>query len=90
MIINHTQQNIFVMKDRIKKVMARALEVPVTEITEHSSQDTIENWDSMRHMSLIVFLEREFDITIPDEEVGKMITFKFIEEIIKKCHEQRT
>ena len=67
--------------------MAKAFGVPKDQITEQSNQDTIESWDSIHHMHLIVFLEREFDITIPDEMVGKMISFKLIETVIQKCHE---
>ena len=41
-------------------------------------------------MHLIVFLEREFDITIPDEIVGNLISFKLIEATIQKCHGEST
>jgi len=70
--------------------MAKAFGVPVEQITDKSNQDTIENWDSLRHMHLIVFLEREFDITIPDEIVGNLISFKLIEATIQKCHGEST
>jgi acyl carrier protein len=77
------------MNERIKKVMARVFKVPEESITEQSNMDNTPDWDSIHHVQMIVFLEREFDITIPDEEVGKMITFKFIEEIINRCHAER-
>lgn len=75
------------MKNKIKEVMAKAFGVPADQITEQSNQDTIESWDSIHHIQMIVLLERAFDITIPDEEVGKMISFKLIESVINKCHE---
>jgi len=78
------------MNERIKAIMAKAFGVPVEQITDKSNQDTIENWDSLRHMHLIVFLEREFDITIPDEIVGNLISFKLIEATIQKCHGEST
>jgi acyl carrier protein len=34
---------------------------------------------------MIVFLEREFDIEIPDELVGKMINFELIKAVIDGC-----
>jgi acyl carrier protein len=34
---------------------------------------------------MIVFLEREFDIEIPDESVGKMINFELIKAVIDGC-----
>lgn len=65
--------------------MARAFEVPVEEITDHSSQDSIETWDSIHHIKMIVLLEREFDITIPDDKVGNIVSYKLIETIINGC-----
>lgn len=75
------------MKDRIKAVMAKAFQVPESDITEHSDMDSVENWDSMNHMQMILFLEREFGITIPDEIVGNMTNFKLIHEAILKYYE---
>jgi len=34
---------------------------------------------------MIVFLEREFDIVIPDEKVGNMINYKLINSVINEC-----
>lgn len=73
------------MSDSIKAVMAKAFEVPVESITEQSSQDNIETWDSLHHIKLIVFLERELDITIPDEKVGNMVSYKLIKTIVDEC-----
>ena len=32
--------------------------------------DTVEQWDSLRHMNLVLSIEDEFGITIPDEEAA--------------------
>ena len=73
------------IKDQIKLVMSLVFEVPYGKITEDSSPDNIESWDSLKHLNLILALEEEFDITIPDEEVGNIINFKLIELIIDEC-----
>jgi acyl carrier protein len=75
------------MNERIKKVMAKVFKTPIESITNQSNMDNTENWDSIHHVQMIVFLEREFDIIIPDEEVGNMISFKLIETEINKCYE---
>jgi acyl carrier protein len=68
--------------ERIKNTMSIVLEVPEASLNEDSSTDTIENWDSLRHLNLILGLEEEFDVTIPDEEVGNLTNFKLIESVI--------
>jgi len=75
------------MNERIKKVMARVFEMPIEKITDQSNMDNTSNWDSIHHVQMIVFLEREFDIVIPDEQVANMVSFKLIEAEIQKCHE---
>lgn len=76
------------MEDRIKKVMSAVFEVP--KIGEESTKDTIDTWDSLKHMNLVIALEDEFQIMIPDEEVGNLISFKsiktIIEEVIKNAN----
>jgi len=73
------------VQERIKKIMSIVFEVPIDQITETSSKDTIEHWDSLRHLNLIMALEEEFEITIPDEEVDNLINLKLIELIINDC-----
>lgn len=73
------------LKSQIIRVMSTVLEVPVEELNEDSSTDTIENWDSLKHLNLILALEDEFEISIPNEEVGNMVNFKLIELIIDEC-----
>ncbi len=70
------------MNERIKDVMARAFDVPRESVNEDSDQNNTENWDSLHHVKMIVFLEREFDIEIPDEKVGSMVSFKLIKEVV--------
>lgn len=64
--------------NRIKNVMSAVFEVPVDNISNISSSDTIESWDSLKHMNLIIALEEEFNIIIPDNEVGNLLTFGLI------------
>lgn len=70
------------LDNKILEVMSFVFEVPVSNLNEESSQDTIESWDSVNHLNLIVALEEEFGIEIPIEEVGNMISFKLIRLIV--------
>lgn len=72
-------------KERIWQVMATVFETEAATLNENSSSDTIEAWDSLKHLTLILALEEEFDIRIPDEEVGELVNYKLIEITI---HEQ--
>lgn len=71
-------------KVRILEILSNVFEVEITNLNEDSSIDNIENWDSIRHLNLILALEEEFNIIIPDEEVGDLVNFKLIELIINE------
>lgn len=70
------------VNSKIKQVMSIVFEVPLEAINDDASIDSINNWDSIRHLNLILALEEEFGITIPDEEVGNLVNYKLIELIV--------
>ena len=67
---------------KIKQVMSAVFEISVESIKNDTSSDNIENWDSLRHLNLIIALEEEFGVSIPDEEVGNLVNYKLIELVI--------
>lgn len=64
------------MKNKIKIIMASVFEIPVEDINDDSSTNSIENWDSLRHMNLITVLEEEFGIRFNDEQIIEMLNFE--------------
>lgn len=72
------------MENRIKKVMSDILGVNEIQINENTSPETIESWDSLKQMNLIVAFEEEFDIELTDEDISEMLNYKLIVEVIKE------
>ena len=72
------------MTNKIKNIMASVFEISIDDINEHSSPDTIENWDSLRHMNLITVLEEEFNIRLNDEQITEMMNFSLINLIVSE------
>ena len=70
------------IKERIKNVMSAVFELPVEQIKDDSSPDTIESWDSLKHMNLVVALEEEFGFEFADEEIVEMMNYNIIQENI--------
>jgi acyl carrier protein len=71
-------------KEKIFELMSSVFEVELNSLNEDSSVDTIDGWDSIRHLNLILALEDEFTISIPDEEVGDLVNYKLIELIVNE------
>lgn len=66
------------MENKVKEIMAAVFEIEPSSIGESSSPDTIENWDSIRHMNLIVAIEEEFGIQLTDDQIAEMNSYKLI------------
>ncbi len=62
--------------------MATLLTVDVSAIDQDASMDTIPAWDSLRHMNLVLALEEEFKVTIPDEDAGNITSYKLIKLVL--------
>lgn len=70
------------MEDRIKKVMADVLGIDEASVNEESSPETIENWDSLRHMSLVLALEQEFDVQFDEAQISEITSFYLIKQAL--------
>jgi acyl carrier protein len=62
--------------------MSIVFEVPETVLDENTSQDTLEAWDSLNHMKLIVALEEEFGVHFEEDEILDMKNFKLVRLIL--------
>jgi acyl carrier protein len=69
-------------EDKLKKIMAIMLKVDLSEINEDSSMDNVASWDSLRHMNLVIALEEEFRVTIPDEDAANITSYKLIKLVL--------
>lgn len=72
------------MEDRIKNVMAAVFEISADDITDESSPDTIESWDSLKHMNLILVLEEEFNIELTEEQTVEILSYPLIKIVLKE------
>lgn len=70
------------MTSKLKTIMADVFNVDEKSITGHTKQNDFQQWDSLKHISLISAFEEEFNITIEPEEISVMTDFKSIENII--------
>jgi acyl carrier protein len=72
------------MEEQIKKIMSAVFRVDESVINENSSSDTIESWDSLKHMNLIAALEEEFNIEFNEDDIVNMLNFKLIRLLVKE------
>ena len=65
-------------QEKLKTVVATVLNVDVSRIDANASSDTIESWDSLRHMNLVLALEDEFGVSLPDEDAANATSYPLL------------
>jgi acyl carrier protein len=71
------------MEKRIKSTMASVFNLDESQIDENASPSVIAEWDSLKHMNLILALEEEFGITFTDDEIVELLNYKLIYQTLK-------
>ena len=75
--------------EEVRCVVSDVFAVPVSMIDANSSPDTIERWDSMTHLNLVLALEEKFNFHLSPEEMESMRSLGHIAALCEsKSHNQ--
>ena len=69
---------------RVQRVGADIFSMPTAQLTPESSPDTVDKWDSLQHLNLVLALEQEFDVHIVPDEIERMDSIQAIAWLIEK------
>lgn len=64
------------MKEQVKEIFKRVLNI--TDVPDNISQQNCDQWDSLRHLNLIVELEDEFGVSFEPEDIAEMKDFDIV------------
>jgi len=67
---------------KLKKVLADVFKIEVTSVNEDTSVDTVERWDSLNHLNLILALESEFDVSFSEEQSVEIMNYPLIKMVL--------
>ncbi len=60
--------------DQIRTMASDLFGVPVDQISAASSAQTLDNWDSIQHLNLVLAVEEKFGLQLSPEEIEQMKT----------------
>mgnify|MGYP000878702391 CR=1 FL=1 len=60
--------------ETVRRMAADVLGVPATLLSEASGPDSVEEWDSVAHLNLIMAIEDQFQVTFSPEEMESICT----------------
>lgn len=64
--------------ERLTKVFCEVFDDEI-ELSDSTTADDVEDWDSFEHINLVVAVEEEFSFKIP---MGKVVTMKNVGEMV--------
>jgi acyl carrier protein len=70
--------------EQVRDVAADLFAVPLAEITPEASPDTIEQWDSMQHLNLILELEMTFGVKFTPKEQLEMLSIGAVAAAVER------
>jgi acyl carrier protein len=71
-------------EQKLKKVLADIFKIEVTAINEDTSVDTVDRWDSLNHLNLILALESEFGVSFSEEQSVEIMNYPLIKMVLQE------
>jgi acyl carrier protein len=68
--------------DRTRRIVADIFRVPLEQVRPESSPDTIETWDSLHHLDLVLAIEQEFDVQFTPEEIEQLLSVELVAALV--------
>jgi acyl carrier protein len=59
--------------ERVETVVAEVLGLPAEQVTDATTMDAIEAWDSIKHIELMSTLEDRFGVTLATDDMIAMV-----------------
>lgn len=70
--------------EQVRSVASDIFGVPAEKITAESSPETIENWDSMQHLNLVLAVEEKFGVQLEPEDIEQMKNIGAVAKVVEK------
>lgn len=77
------------MNKQVYEIVGRVLGCPVNEINEDTSPDTLVQWDSLKHMNLILALEEELGVQFSDDQIVEMNSVGLILAVLEEINSKK-
>lgn len=72
------------MTDALISLFAEELDVEPAELSDQSSPETVETWDSLAAIRLVAAVESEFGVSLTAREIMRMRTIGIVREVLRE------
>src|SRR5581483_2536947 len=68
--------------DQVRRIASELFDVPLSQLTADSSPATVESWDSVQHLNLVLEMEQTFGVHFEPDEMEQMQSLGAIAEMV--------
>jgi len=67
----------------VEQIIGNVFNIEPENLNDSSSRDTVEEWDSMGHLIIILELEKQFNVSIAIADVMEMVSVGKIKAVLQ-------
>ena len=71
-------------KTKLEQIFVDIFQMERNQINNETSVDTVEKWDSLAHLNLVLALEESFKITFTEEQSVEILSYSLIKAILNE------
>lgn len=68
----------------LKNTVAGVLGISPDDISDDSSMDNLHEWDSVKHLNLVLAIEEVFGVSMTEEQSLEMLSFPLIKLVLSE------
>jgi len=68
----------------LRNLLGDVLEMSPDEITSETSMDTVENWDSFRHLQAVLAIEGEYNVQLDPQRIPELTSVALLQSELEK------
>lgn len=70
------------LEDRLASIISAMLELDETEVNQDTSSLTVEKWDSLAQMNIVMAVEEEFGMRFTDEQIVESLSYAALLSVV--------
>ena len=69
---------------KVHNLLSEVLQMPASEIRDDLAMKSVDAWDSLKHMELVVSLEQSFEIQLSFDDIVAMQSVSEIKRVLRE------
>jgi acyl carrier protein len=72
-------------EQKLRRVLSALLGVPSDNISDATSKETVDSWDSVKHLNVVLTLEEQFGVSLDEQVALEMENVPQIRAALANC-----